>query len=428
MIEISVKRRALLAAAASCAFSSPASAQTREAALIERLADRGDVQQAMAAIVAGEAQDLRDLVELTEIPAPPFGEEARAACFAEMLREAGLSDVAIDEVGNVIARRRGRGRGPTLALIAHLDTVFPAETDVRVRVEGDTYRAPGIGDNSRGLVYLLSLARAMNGAAVRTRGDILFVGSVGEEGLGDLRGVKHLFRPGGPRIDAALIIDGGLAGRIVNVAVGSVRYRVIVTGPGGHSWGAFGMANPHHALGRIIARFDEAATALVSAGGPKATYNVGRLGGGTSVNSIPFESWMEVDMRSADPAALAALDQALQSAAAAGLEEENSARAHGPALQVEMRRVGVRPAGVLSPETPLVRAAVAAMARFGVTAEFEEASTDANVPISLGIPAITVSRGGESGAAHAPEEWWRNVNSHVAPQIGLLIAIAATGG
>jgi acetylornithine deacetylase/succinyl-diaminopimelate desuccinylase-like protein len=428
MIEISVKRRALLAAAATCAFSSPAFTQTREAALIERLADRPDIQQAMAAIAAGEAQDLRDLVELTEIPAPPFGEEARARRFAEMLREAGLSDVAIDEVGNVIARLRGRRSGPTVALIAHLDTVFPAETDVRVRIEGDTYRAPGIGDNSRGLVYLLSLARAMNGAAVRTRGDILFVGSVGEEGLGDLRGVKHLFRPGGPRIDAALVIDGGSSGRIVNVAVGSIRYRVIITGPGGHSWGAFGMANPHHALGRIIARFDEAATALISSGGPKATYNVGRIGGGTSVNSIPFESWMEVDMRSADPTALAALDQVLQRSATVGLEEENNARADGPPLQLELQRVGARPAGVLSPETPLVRATVAAMARFGVTPEYEEASTDANVPISLGLPAITISRGGESGASHAPEEWWRNVNSHVAPQIGLLVAVATAGG
>lgn len=427
MSEFGISRRALFAGAA-CALPFPASAQTREANSIARLAARPDVQRAFAAIVAGEAQDLRDLIELTEIPAPPFGEEARGRRFAEMLRAAGLSDVVSDEVGNVIARRRGRRRGPTLGLIAHLDTVFPAETDVRVRVDGDTYYAPGIGDNSRGLVYLLALARAMNAAGVRTRGDLLFVGSVGEEGLGDLRGVKHLFRAGGPRIDAALVIDGGPPGRIVNVAVGSVRYRVVVTGPGGHSWSAFGMANPHHALGRIIARFDEAAGVLVSAGRPKATYNVGRIGGGTSVNSIPFESWMEVDMRSADSAALEALDRALHAAVSAGLADENRARVLGPELQVEMQRVGLRPAGALAVDAPLIRVTAAAMAHMGVTPEFEEASTDANVPISLGIPAITVSRGGESGASHAPEEWWRNSNSHIAPQIGLLVALAATGG
>jgi acetylornithine deacetylase/succinyl-diaminopimelate desuccinylase-like protein len=402
--------------------------QSREARLIARIAARADVKTSMAAIVAGEARDLRDLVELTEIPAPPFGEDVRGRRFAEMLREAGLSDVTIDEVGNVIARRRGTGRGPTLALIAHLDTVFPADTDVRVRIEGDTYRAPGIGDNSRGLVYLLSLARAMNAASLRTRGDILFVASVGEEGLGDLRGAKHLFRAGGPRIDAALAIDGGRPGRIVNVAVGSIRYRVIVTGPGGHSWGAFGMANPHHAVGRIIARFDESAAALTGTGGPKATYNVGRIGGGTSVNAIPFESWMEIDMRSADSGALEALNQALQSAATVGLAEENDGRADGPLLQLELRRVGQRPAGAVGVDTPLIQTTIAAMSHFGVTPEYEEASTDASVPISLGIPAISVSRGGESGASHAPEEWWRNVNSHVAPQIGVLIAVAATGG
>lgn len=427
MSEFRLDRRVLLVGAA-CSISSPTFAQSRQTHDIAAIAARSDVRQAMAHIVAGQAQDLRDLVELTEIPAPPFGEAARAGRFADMLRQAGLSDVTIDAVGNVIARRRGRGRGPTLAFIAHLDTVFPIETDIRVRIEGDTFRAPGIGDNARGLVYLLALARAMQAAAVRTRGDILFVGSVGEEGLGDLRGVKHLFRAGGPRIDAALVIDGGPPGRIVNVAVGSLRYRVIVTGPGGHSWSAFGAANPHHALGRIIARFDEAAGALTGAGGPKATFNVGLIGGGTSVNSIPFESWMEVDMRSADSDALEALNQALQDAAAAGLAEENDARTMGPSLQLEWRRVGLRPGGTTSIDTPLIRTSLAAMAHLDIAPQYEEASTDANVPISLGIPAITLSRGGESGASHAPQEWWRNVNAHVAPQLGLLIAVAMTGG
>jgi acetylornithine deacetylase/succinyl-diaminopimelate desuccinylase-like protein len=409
-----------LLAAAACAPGA-ARAQNSE---IATLAQRADVQRAFAFIVAQDAQAIRDLIELTQIPAPPFGEAQRGARFADMLREAGLSDVAIDEVGNVIARRRGRGRGPTLAIIAHLDTVFPIETDVTVRVEGDTYRAPGIGDNTRGLVYLLLLARAMAHANLQTRGDLLFVASVGEEGLGDLRGVKHLFRRGGPRIDAALVIDGGDPGRIVNAAVGSIRYRVTVRGPGGHSWGAFGLANPHHALGRIIAHFDERAAALTASGEPRATYNVGRIGGGTSVNSIPFESWMEVDMRSADATALNALDQALQAAANAGLAEENDARRNGALLTMDLDIVGVRPAGAGVANSALERNAVAAMAQFGITPEFEASSTDANVPISLGIPAITVARGGVSGGAHALDEWWRNENSHIAPQMGLLIALA----
>jgi acetylornithine deacetylase/succinyl-diaminopimelate desuccinylase-like protein len=396
-----------------------------EADIVAALAARPEVRAAFAAIEAQRAQANAELVELVQIPAPPFGEERRAARFAEMLRAAGVGDVSIDEVGNVIGRRRGRGRGPTLAIIAHLDTVFPAETDLRVRVEGDTYHAPGIGDNTRGLVYLLVLARAMDAASLNTRGDILFVASVGEEGLGDLRGVRHLFRRGGPRIDAALVIDGGSPGRIVNVAVGSSRYRVTVRGPGGHSWRAFGLGNTHHALGRIIARFDEAAAGVAASSNARATYNVGRISGGTSVNSIPFESSMEVDMRSAEPAAITALEATLRSAAEAGLAEENAARTEGPELTLELESIGQRPAGS-APDQGFVRTAAAAMAQFGVTPDYEASSTDANVPISLGVPAITISRGGVSGSSHALDEWWRDENSHLAPQIGLLIALSKT--
>lgn len=406
--------------------SSEALAQTVAASRsIEAMLEHHRVRAAMHALAAGEAQDLADLVELTEIPAPPFGEAARAARFAEMLREIGLSAVTTDEVGNVIARRPGRGRGPTVALIAHMDTVFPEGTDVRVRVEGDTYYAPGVGDNTRGLVYLLAIARALDAAALRTRGDILFIGSVGEEGLGDLRGVRHLFRRGGPRIDAAVVIDGGDANRIVTTAVGSLRYRLVVSGPGGHSYSAFGVGNPHHALARIIARFDEAARAVTQTG-PKATYNVGRIGGGTSVNSIPFESWAEIDLRSADPAQLEALDQALNRAVEMGLGEANALRTAGPPLSVELQLTGRRPGGVLPEAAPLAQAAAAAMTRLGLTPQFESASTDANIPLSLGVPAITLSRGGVSGESHAPGEWWRNENSLVSLQVGLLTVLSLT--
>ncbi|MEZ5955721.1 MAG: M20/M25/M40 family metallo-hydrolase [Hyphomonadaceae bacterium] len=421
-----ISRRSTLAFLLAGAAVTPARA-TEADAQIAALATRSDVAAALAHIEHQHDQSIADLIELTQIPAPPFGEQARGIRFAEMLRNAGIGDVVIDEVGNVIGRRRGVGRGRrrTLAVIAHLDTVFPVETDVQVRIEGNTYRAPGIGDNSRGLVYVLMLARAMQ--ALQTRGDVLFVGSVGEEGLGDLRGVKHLFRRGGPRIDAALVVDGGDPGRIVNVAVGSVRYRVVVRGPGGHSWGAFGLANPHHALGRIITHFDEAALPYTANAAAKATYNVGRIGGGTSVNSIPFESWMEVDMRSAEPQALIDLEALLRNAAAQGVAEENAGRSAGPEITVELEPVGVRPAGRADMQSSIVANAVAAMARFGIEPEYEASSTDANVPMSLGIPAITVARGGASGGAHAPDEWWRDEDSAVAPQIGLLIVLAEVG-
>lgn len=409
------------------AFAPPALAQPQAGdRAIARAASLPKVRAAFAAIDADAPRALREMVELTEIPAPPFGEEKRAVRFAAMLREAGLRDVSIDAVGNVIARRPGRGGGPNVALIAHIDTVFPIETDVTVKIEGDTYRAPGIGDNSRGLVYVLSLARAMQTTRLETRGDVLFVGSVGEEGLGDLRGVRHLFREGGPKIDVALAIDGGDLTRVVNAGVGSLRYRLAINGPGGHSFGAFGLANPHHAMARILAHFDAAAEPLTRAG-PKATYNVGRLGGGTSINTIPTESWAEIDLRSADPAALQALDAALTQAIAKGLEEENAQRREGAALTANNQRVGARPAGTLQETAPLALTVRAAMAHFGVTPVFEPASTDANIPMSQGIPALTLGRGGESGRVHAPDEYWRNVDAERAIKIGLLVTLAQAG-
>jgi tripeptide aminopeptidase len=404
----------------------PAAATPAETAAIAAIAAQPRVKVALAAIEAGEAQDLKDLIELTQIPAPSFEEGPRGKRFAEMLKEAGLQDVSIDQAGNVIARRYGTGDGPILAFVAHLDTVFPQETDVTVKVEGDTYRAPGIGDNTRGLVYLLSLLRGMNEAGIRTKGDILFIGNVGEEGLGDLKGVKHLFRPGGPRIDTMIAIDGGKTERVVNEAVGSLRYKVTVKGPGGHSYGAFGQPSPHHALGRIIAAFDEIA-APITATGRKSTYSVGRIGGGTSVNSIPFESWMEVDMRSAATDRLALLNDAFKAAVQTGLDAENAGRTRGEPLTVEIEPVGDRPAGRLPNDAPLMRYTVAALAHMGMQPDFEASSTDSNTPLSLGVPALTLARGGESGNAHSPDEWWRNTNAYLAPQTGLLIALSIVG-
>jgi acetylornithine deacetylase/succinyl-diaminopimelate desuccinylase-like protein len=391
--------------------------------LVTQLASDPAVETAFADIESMSPQLHREMIELNEIPAPPFGEEQRGLRFADMLREAGLDDVSIDAVGNVIGRRPGRTGDRVVALAAHLDTVFPPETDVTVRVDGDTFYAPGIGDNTRGLVVLLALLRALDNAGLQTDADILFIGNVGEEGLGDLRGVKHLFRDGGPRIDSMIAIDGGRASRLVYGGIGSHRYRITFKGPGGHSWGAFGRANPLHALGRAIEKFVTDAPAVTSSG-EKTSFNVGRIGGGTSVNSIPFESWMEIDMRSASQGRIDEIDAVLQKAVEKALQEENAARKEGAELTVDIERIGTRPAARGATDSALVQQAAASMRVLGIEPELRLSSSDANHPLSIGVPAITLSRGGISSNAHAPNESWQDVDSHLAVQIALLTLLA----
>ncbi len=393
---------------------------------IERLTNDPRVQQAFRAIEELEPRTMEDLIMLTEIPAPPFQEEERGARYLEMLREAGADSVFVDDEGNVIGIRRGTTSATTTVLSGHLDTVFPEGTDVTVQMRGDTLYAPGIGDDTRGLMVALTVLRAMDAADIRTEGDIWFVGTVGEEGLGDLRGVKHLFREGGPQIDAFISIDGGGIGRIVNQALGSRRYRVTFEGPGGHSWGAFGLGNPAHALGRAIRIFDERAAEFV-AQGPRTSYNVGVIGGGTSVNSIPFEAWMEVDMRSEDPERLAGIDAIFRESMQAALAEQNEARLRGEELTADVDLIGDRPSGDVAPETPLVQRAMAASLHFGEEPSLSRSSTDSNIPISLGVPAATLGRGGVGGNSHALDEWWINRDGHVAIQSTLLVVLGEAG-
>lgn len=393
---------------------------------ISRLSSTPAVRAAFRRIEELEPRTAREHVELTEIPAPPFKEEARAARFAEMLREAGADSVWIDEVGNVLALRRGTGGGETVVVSGHIDTVFPEGTDVTVRAKGDTLFAPGIGDDSRGLVVLLTMLRAMADTDLRARGDLLFVGTVGEEGLGDLRGVKHLFRDGGPRIDAFISVDTNGDETIVNQALGSRRYRVTFHGPGGHSWGAFGLGHPAHALGRAIHRFDERAAEFTSTGA-RTSYSVGRIGGGTSVNSIPSSVWMEVDMRSENQGRLKEIDELFRETMRLALEEQNRARRSGEPLTLELDLVGDRPSGTTEPTHPFVQRAMAAARHLGAEPRLQMSSTDANVPISLGIPAVTTGRGGIGGKAHSPDEWWIGRDSHRAIQRTLLLALAQAG-
>jgi tripeptide aminopeptidase len=335
--------------------------------------------------------------------------------------------VFIDSVGNVIALRKGKGIPSTVALAGHLDTVFPEGTDVTVRERGDTLFAPGIGDDTRGLIDVLQVLRALDDADIRTDADLLFIGTVGEEGLGDLRGVKHLFREGGPRINSFIAVDGGSAGGITNEALGSRRYRVTFSGPGGHSWGAFGTGNPVHALGRAILMFDTVAARFTAEPGARTSYNVGRIGGGTSVNSIPFEAWAEVDMRSQDQARLLALDSIFSATMQRALADQNAGLREGRPLKVSLDLVGDRPSGVTSPGTPLLDRAMAVTLWSGVEPRLASSSTDSNIPISLGIPAITIGRGGVGGDAHAPSEWWLDRESYRAIQRTLLIVLAEAG-
>ena len=393
---------------------------------IRSISGRSDVRDAFRAIEALDTQSLAELIELTQIPAPPFQEDARANRLAELLGQAGADSVWIDHEGNVIALRRGSGGGRAIALGGHLDTVFPEGTDVTVRQHGDTLFAPGIGDDTRGLIVVLNVLRALEEAGVETVDDVLFVGTVGEEGLGDLRGMKALFAPDVRPIDVWIEIDGDNFDRIVNQALGSHRYRVTFKGTGGHSWGDFGRGNPAHALARTTVLFEEVADGLTRSG-PRTSYSVGRLGGGTSVNSIPFEAWMEVDMRSVSPERLEIIDEALQEAVRRGLREANALRREGDPLQVDVDMIGNRPSGELSSAAPLVQHAIAATRFMGGDPYLDRSSTNSNIPISLGVPAVTLGRGGIGGENHSPGEWWINEAPHLAIQRALLVVLAAAG-
>lgn len=393
---------------------------------IDKLAKNKSIQQAFNAIDELEPQTTKDLILLTEIPAPPFKEEKRALQFKKMLEEAGADKVWIDEVGNVIALRKGKTGGKVVALDAHLDTVFPEGTDVKVKISGDTLKAPGIGDDTRGLSVILAVLKALEKASVETSADVLMIGTVGEEGLGDLRGVKHLFEKGDLKIDSWISIDGGEIGRMVTGGLGSIRYKVTFKGPGGHSWGAFGLANPHHALGKAIDIFSEEAAKYTSTG-PKVSFNVGRIGGGTSVNSIPFESWMEVDMRSVEPERLKQIDAIFNASMKKGLEEYNKGVKMGDPLTLEVEVIGLRPSGVQDEQLPVIQRSLAAAKYFGAEASVSPSSTNSNIPISLGIPSITIGRGGVGGGGHSLHEWWINKDGAEAIKFALLLTVAEAG-
>ncbi len=327
---------------------------------VQVLVKNKQVNEAFAIIDNLEPITRKEHIELNEVPAPPFKESVRAQYYKKMLEAAGPDKVWIDSMGNVLALRKGKKGG-----------------------------------------------RTVEKANIETHDDVLFVATVGEEGLGDLQGVKFIIEKSKLKIDSWIAIDGTEINSVVNGALGSVRYKALINGPGGHSWGAFGLGNPHHAMAKAMNYFADEAARFTSTG-IKTSFNVGRTGGGTSVNSIPFESWAEVDMRSESPSQLKKIDSIFKSAMKRGVDDYNSGIKKGPALTLHLERIGYRPSGTTSEKEPLVQRAMAAAKQFTTNPQLTIVSTNANIPIAHGIPAITVGAGGKSNHEHSLDEWWLN--------------------
>jgi tripeptide aminopeptidase len=409
-------------------LAQPARAQTPpagsaiETATAAILADP-KVTKAFADIKADDEAAFAEQKRITEIPAPPYKEKVRAEYFLKRMQEVGFKDASIDTEGNVIALRKGSGGRPKLVVSAHLDTVFPEGTDVTVKEKDGVTLAPGIGDDARGLAALLSLIKSVNANGIATVGDIMFVGTVGEEELGNLRGVKALFRDHAD-IDGFISIDGLGITRIVNQATGSHRYEMIFKGPGGHSFQEFGLPSAIHAMGRAIAKISD----LQTPSDPKTTFTVGTVSGGTSVNAIAGEARMAVDMRSDSTEELLKLEARLLDLVKQAVAEEN-ARWKSDKISVEIRLIGDRPAGIVAMDSPIVQASQRAVTV--VTGKprvtFAGSSTDSNLAMSLGIPAVTIGGGGEGGNWHSRNEWYRPVDAWIGPQSALLTILVLTG-
>jgi tripeptide aminopeptidase len=361
-----------------------------------------------------------DQIRFCEIPAPPFKEDRRAQALKLAFEQAGLAQVHIDRAGNVLGYRPGVAPRPHVVIAAHLDTIFPEGTNVRVRRAGSTLAGPGIGDNCRGLATLVAVARVLNRAGLKTPGSATFVADVGEEGLGNLRGVAELLDNSIKEpIDGFLAIDG--AGLFVsNVEVGSHRYRVTFSGPGGHSYAAFGTANPIQAMGRAIARISR----IRVPSQPRTTFNVGRVGGGTAVNAIPSECWMEVDLRSSSSAALATLDADFRKAVAEAVSEENTRGGSGRTVQARVDLIGDRVAGRTPETAPIVRTALSAARALRLTVPLAESSTDASVALARGIPAVAIGAGGTGSGQHTPAETFDTTDAWRGAQYALLLVAA----
>jgi acetylornithine deacetylase/succinyl-diaminopimelate desuccinylase-like protein len=365
-------------------------------------------------------------IRICSVPASPFGEHERAEYLRQKFSELQLTETEIDAEGNCLGLIRGASLKPLVVVSAHLDTVFSKDTDFTVVKRDHKLFAPGIADDGCGLAALIALAQVIQNEQIELEGSLLFVGTVGEEGEGNLRGVRYLLTKGrwASQVDAFLSFDGPGIDRITNRALGSRRYRVEFSGPGGHSWGDFGLPNPVHALGRAISRL----AGYPAPKDPRTTFNVGRIEGGTGVNSIPSKAWMEVDLRSTAESELQRLDAFFRRAMRDAADEESgNKRAGDPLLQFKLDLIGERPTGETPSDSPLVELALEATRMFGVEPRLDQSSTDSNLPISLGIPAITLGAGGASGCSHTLDEWYDPRDREKGLKRGLLVILGIAG-
>ncbi|MBS1853382.1 MAG: M20/M25/M40 family metallo-hydrolase [Acidobacteria bacterium] len=398
---------------------------------VARLVARPEVRSALNWLRSQEPQFLQWQMEVAGVAAPPFHEQERGNWLEAKFRELGLDDVHRDEVGNVYGTHPGYGRG-FIALSAHMDTVFPPSTPLNIRQQGSRLYGPGVSDNGAGLTALLAIAALLQSVRLRHPVPVLFIANVGEEGEGDLRGMRHIFSQSRYKdlILHSLVLDGAGADTIVAEALGSRRFEVIVRGPGGHSWSDFGTANPIVVLGRAIQTFSQ--TPVPNS--PKTTFNIGVIRGGTSVNSIPESASMRVDIRSTSPVEIERLEQAMRAALDHAVGEETrlvqarTTPARRPVgLSYEVVTIGNRPAGELDPQARILQVIRAVDTQLGNAAQVQRASTDANIPLSLGREAIAIGGGGAGGGAHTLQEWFDGNGRELGLKRILLTLLALSG-
>ena len=412
----------LMAASSASAQTDAYSVAPAVAETYARLAAMPAVQKGLDFLKADHANTVAEQKQICEIPSPPFKEQVRAADFHKRLAALGLKDVQMDKEGNVFGLLAGSGNGPKLLVAAHLDTVFAAGTDVRVKEQDGKLYAPGIADDARGLAALLAIVRTFNVSGIKTVGDIIFCGNVGEEGLGDLRGIKAMFRER-KDIDGFISIDGTEVGKITYIATGSHRYEVTYSGPGGHSFAAFGRPSAIHAMGRAIAAIGD----LTTPSDPKTTFTVGVVSGGTSVNSIAAEARLLMDMRSNRNQELLEIEAKFFDALKKGADAEN-ARWNTDKISFQAKLVGDRPAGMQAADSAIVQAAWASAQALGQTPNLGSgSSTDSNLPISLGIPSVTLGGGGKEDNNHSPSEWFDPTDAYLGPQRIFLTILGLSG-
>ena len=390
---------------------------------MEALMNMEIIKKALNYLKEDDERTLQELLEMCRIPAPSHMEREKAEYVREKMEQLGLEDVHMDEVGNVLGTIRGTGDGPKVMLAAHTDTVFSMETDLTIKKEGNRYICPGINDDTRAIAEILSIARAMKALDIHGQGDIVVCANVCEEGLGDLKGVKYIFENPND-YDGFVTIDNVDPGGIIYKATGSSRFQVTFHGPGGHSFGDFGLPNPIHAMGRAIGTIADFQVKEQ----PKTTFNVGVIEGGTSVNSIPESCSMLVDLRSDSAEELEILTGQLFDAVNEAVKQENARWEREEKVTVTFEQKGRRPAGAQPKDSIIVRAAWDAAEAVGLTPKYrDESSTDANIPISLGIPAIAVGRGGNGGGTHTIHEWFEPHEAFKGPQKTLLLILALSG-